>query len=542
MICAKQIVLFISLVILSAIAFIRCGSNGSLNIQSSVDADSIVMHNDRAFSMMEDGRPFEEYIAEQMEAVDAVYRINSGEDAVLVLSQTGWFFIRHGDYMEAMRYLQEASDSIKSRREMGELVDISAIRTLGNLSNLYSKFGLFENSLEKNAEAISLSRENNNTDLVDCLRFRSAIYSDMMGTNSSNRKILADSSLKYLDIAWEMIDHLPDNANKGINKKRVILDRATLFVEHNDLFPDSLLPAIKILEEYTSQNNPKALTALVMLGRAYVLAGINSQKGIRMMENALDVYRSQNSTQNEEWTLNILADSYVRTGDALKLAKIYPQVISMKDSLLNSSKINAVIGADFKYRLSDMHREAAQLQRDNERKHRLILYLVLALAVGLICGAALALFTMKVIKMAKMDKARNKHIIEDILSKQAYLNQRIESLTEELEVKSETEVVDKVTQSLDPTLLSDQDAETFRRAFVAINPHFLRDLRNDYPMLTSNDEMVCMLIYLKVPPVDMAMTLGISRMSLNSARYRIRKKLSLDKETDLDTFITSRKG
>lgn len=49
-----------------------------------------------------------------------------------------------------------------------------------------------------------------------------------------------------------------------------------------------------------------------------------------------------------------------------------------------------------------------------------------------------------------------------------------------------------------------------------------------------------MLILLNMSTDEIAMSLGISRPSVNSARYRIRKRLHLDKDTDLDTFIKSR--
>ena len=51
-----------------------------------------------------------------------------------------------------------------------------------------------------------------------------------------------------------------------------------------------------------------------------------------------------------------------------------------------------------------------------------------------------------------------------------------------------------------------------------------------------------MLIYMKYRSEEIALSLGISKQSVNSARYRLRKKLDLPKETDLDAFLTSRKG
>ena len=51
-----------------------------------------------------------------------------------------------------------------------------------------------------------------------------------------------------------------------------------------------------------------------------------------------------------------------------------------------------------------------------------------------------------------------------------------------------------------------------------------------------------MLIYMHQSNEGIALCLGITRMSVNTARFRLRKKLGLDKETDLNDFLTSRQA
>ena len=46
-----------------------------------------------------------------------------------------------------------------------------------------------------------------------------------------------------------------------------------------------------------------------------------------------------------------------------------------------------------------------------------------------------------------------------------------------------------------------------------------------------------MLIYLKQNTDEIALALGISRASVNTARSRIRKKLGLQKEDSLDEYL-----
>ena len=120
------------------------------------------------------------------------------------------------------------------------------------------------------------------------------------------------------------------------------------------------------------------------------------------------------------------------------------------------------------------------------------------------------------------------------------LNKEIERLNEQLQQKEHGNVIERVVEQIDPSLLNGEDETKFRSAFMSLHPHLLKKLRSEYPALTSSDELLCMLIYLKVPSIDMTASLGISRPSLNSARYRLRKRLNLDKDTNLDQFIQSK--
>lgn len=64
-------------------------------------------------------------------------------------------------------------------------------------------------------------------------------------------------------------------------------------------------------------------------------------------------------------------------------------------------------------------------------------------------------------------------------------------------------------------------------------PCFLLSLRRPTPDLTGNDELVCMFIVLDRNTDEIALTLGVSRNTVNATRYRLRKKLGLEKDKRL---------
>lgn len=136
-------------------------------------------------------------------------------------------------------------------------------------------------------------------------------------------------------------------------------------------------------------------------------------------------------------------------------------------------------------------------------------------------------------------KERKEHSrqLNELLTSQQELNRRNETLSHEREQLSHNEIIDNVRRQLDPTLLSGEDEKRFRQSFAALYPRYLPNLRQRCPELTKSDELFCMLIYLKQNTDEIALALGISRASVNTARSRIRKKLGLGKEDSLDAYL-----
>lgn len=490
--------------------------------------------NSRAFDMMQAGEPYEKYMAVQMEGVEQLRNGHPQSDAIDILVQTGHFLMRHGDYTEALEYMQEASDTAKIRRGNGR-VDSGMVRMHTNLSGLYCRFSLFDEALDESSQAIETSALQSNIYAPDIWRMRGAIYAEMM-QGADNKAALADSLLYCLDRAQSYIP-AQDKELQAMHRDKCNFDRAALFVENPDLYADSIPKAISLLRSIETSGSLD-VSKNVLLGRAYVLSG-QYDDGIKLMESGLNEYRKQNWKESEDWTLQLLAQSYAAAGRGNQLAEIYPEVNAVRDSIINQTKLNTLVGADFKYKLREKQSQVETLKEENDRSVKIIILCVVVLIFGLLAGAILAVTYVKLRAKSRRERVVHNQEISDILSHQVALNNKIEELNEQLEKKESGNVIDNAIGQLNPALLSGEDETKFRRAFVSLHPHFLKKLRSDYPELTAGEELLCMLIYLKVPSIDMAASLGISRASLNSARYRLRKRLNLDKNTDLDLFIQS---
>ena len=79
----------------------------------------------------------------------------------------------------------------------------------------------------------------------------------------------------------------------------------------------------------------------------------------------------------------------------------------------------------------------------------------------------------------------------------------------------------------------------FENRFTSVNSDFFDKLKARYPHLKPYDHKICALIKLNFSGKEMAKLLGISPESANTSRYRLRKRLGLDKDDNLVEFIDS---
>lgn len=77
----------------------------------------------------------------------------------------------------------------------------------------------------------------------------------------------------------------------------------------------------------------------------------------------------------------------------------------------------------------------------------------------------------------------------------------------------------------------------FEQNFDLIHEHFFRNLRRQFPTLTSGDLRLCVLIRMNLSTKDIARFQGLTVRGVETARYRLRKKLGLQSDTNIGEFL-----
>ena len=83
----------------------------------------------------------------------------------------------------------------------------------------------------------------------------------------------------------------------------------------------------------------------------------------------------------------------------------------------------------------------------------------------------------------------------------------------------------------------EKDWKLFRKYFEEVNSNFYAKLESVSSGLSVNDKRICALIKLNMTSREISQVLNIAPNSLKSAKYRLKKRLELDPEVDMDNFI-----
>lgn len=100
-----------------------------------------------------------------------------------------------------------------------------------------------------------------------------------------------------------------------------------------------------------------------------------------------------------------------------------------------------------------------------------------------------------------------------------------------------TDYVKTVNHVITQSLENDDEWERFRIHFDLVHPNFFSKLKDISQNLTENDLRLCAYIRIGMRAKEIAAMISVHPDSINSNRYRLRKKLNLEKNDSLDDFL-----
>lgn len=106
-------------------------------------------------------------------------------------------------------------------------------------------------------------------------------------------------------------------------------------------------------------------------------------------------------------------------------------------------------------------------------------------------------------------------------------------------IQANNKIVKNVIKTINSNLNSKDDWKFFEEAFNNADKDFFKKLKSKYPDLTPNELKLCAYLRLNLTSKEIAPLFNISPKSVEIKRYRLRKKMKLDRETSLTNYILS---
>lgn len=95
----------------------------------------------------------------------------------------------------------------------------------------------------------------------------------------------------------------------------------------------------------------------------------------------------------------------------------------------------------------------------------------------------------------------------------------------------------KLNTKIDSNIQNDNIIKRFETEFDLLHNNFMQRLQTSHPELSKNERMLCAYIRMELNTKEIAQLLNISVRGVETMRYRLKKKLVIDKEMDLSDYL-----
>ena len=146
-------------------------------------------------------------------------------------------------------------------------------------------------------------------------------------------------------------------------------------------------------------------------------------------------------------------------------------------------------------------------------------------------------------ELKKVVDEKNKELAASqmqLMSKDDFLMEVKNSLAElgsSINEVEQSRKLNKLISKIEGALDGNKDWKAFEEQFDLVNSDFFKKLRNEYPKLSIAEARLCMLLKMKLSTKEIASQLNLSVRGVETRRYRLRKKLHLNKEQVLEELL-----
>ena len=425
-----------------------------------------------------------------------------------VYNNSGLVYMNTGDNVKALKYLLK---SYKGFKEIGLIEEVGY--AVSNIADIYLSESKDSLAINYYNEALSIFKERGNFIEV------ASIYM-VFGSNEYDKGNF-NEALKYYE-------------------------------EAHDFFKSQK-------EEYLGPKSYILVNILGNFGSVYYQLG-DRQKAIDYLEEALELAQNNHYLTWVEHNTYELFKIYEDEGNykiALDYFKLYEE---SGDQILSESSIRKITQLEMQFEFDEKirKRELEVAQKEAEQEKRELMYLLFIVFGVLVTIVAILLFLNQRNKTIKVELKRKnlglehdklqqelEHRNRELATNVMFLLKKNEFITHTAEKlagmkKQFKEENKRVIQDVIRDLLQNTSKEVWKEfevRFQEVHSEFYNNLNEKYPDLTPNEKKICAFLRLNMSTKDISAITYQSVRSIDMARFRLRKKIGLETDENLVTFL-----
>ena len=279
------------------------------------------------------------------------------------------------------------------------------------------------------------------------------------------------------------------------------------------------------------------------------------ESSLKAIEECIALSKEQNLQKQIEIALELKIKALNKLGLSSEIELLVEELLKNKDYRYSVQVSQLLSGLESKNDILIKKREIEEQKQKNSR------IVFISIIVILILGIATAYFLSRKVyldkqmiissqneKIAKSELEHKKRELAAISTNIVQENEQVSNILKDLKYYSSLLKSEKDRNSFSPLIKSinrilseKRKDDLYSDQFNAAYPGYLEYLTRTYPDLTTADLKLCTFLRMNLNTKEIAEIMGLSVRSVESRRYRLRKKLQLSKEDDLVSNLISLK-
>ena len=485
------------------------------------------IHNSMGLNQWEQGN-YDSALVNYDAAMKEFKRMNDDEGKAIVYSNKGIIYYEMANYDLAIEnYLH----SLKIARKIG-YIDVLTSAHL-NVGIVYSTIGNPKKALFHYKQAMQYD-ENLDHDATKAKLFTN------IGVCYFNMQQL-DSSLYYHENALKI--YRTNTDLKGIAQSLMNIGSIYQQQKNYGKAHENFLSGLEM--NRVNKNKLGQVIALNSLGKLQVEQGKN-ELAITYLQEGYQLAKQIRSLQYQVETSLLLAQLYENTNDHKTSSRFYGIYAKANTQLMREMTSQKLTDLQIAIATEEQQEQISSLHKASNISSEQKKWLLTGGILVLLAGIFILLVTRKKHRKEKQrleqELALNRTALNEYTQHLLDKNAVIETLQSQLDETTETTPlsdprIDQLNQLSTARLITDDDWEEFKRRFVSVYPVFMIRMKERFNGLTPAELRLSSLIVLQLSSRSIAAMLGISAESVKKARQRLRKKIDLSPEQDLDRFL-----